>query len=104
MKQVSMSFFAYSRTSTGKKFWMAFSGLVLVGFVVAHLIGNLQIFLGPEALNRYAALLQGLGEVLWGARIFLLVMVVVHIWTAIALTVENRTARPAAYAHRRYIE
>ena len=78
---------------------MALTGLVLVGFVIAHLLGNLQIFLGPEALNRYGNFLQTTPELLWPARISLLVMVVLHIVAAIALTRENRAARPIPYAH-----
>ena len=78
---------------------MALTGLVLVGFVIAHLLGNLQIFLGPEVLNRYGNFLQTTPELLWPARISLLVMVVLHIVAAIALTRENRAARPIPYAH-----
>jgi succinate dehydrogenase / fumarate reductase cytochrome b subunit len=83
---------------------MAASGAVLVGFVIAHLIGNLQIFLGPEALNRYAAFLQSNLEFLWPARIFLLAMVVVHIVTSVQLTLEARAARPVAYGQKEYIK
>jgi succinate dehydrogenase / fumarate reductase cytochrome b subunit len=95
---------SYFSSSTGKKFLMAVSGLALVGFVIAHLVGNLQIFEGPEALNRYSAFLKGLGELLWIARIGLLVMVAIHIWTAVSLTLENRAARPVAYAQKDYVE
>src|SRR5690348_9550638 len=94
----------YFSSSTGKKFLMAASGVVLLGFVLGHLLGNLQIFLGPEALNRYSAFLKGTGELLWVARIMLLIMVVVHIWTATALTLENWRARPIAYGSKDYIE
>jgi succinate dehydrogenase / fumarate reductase, cytochrome b subunit len=83
---------------------MAISGLVLFGFAVGHLIGNLQVFLnllgpdlGREAINRYGAFLQGLGEALWGVRLFMLTMVVLHIWSASRLTLENRAARPVPY-------
>ena len=76
---------------------MALTGFGLFGFVVAHLIGNLQIFLGPESINRYGAFLQGLGELLWMARISLLVMVLLHIWAAIKISAENKAARPIAY-------
>src|SRR4051812_40855385 len=86
-------------SSLGKKYIMALTGLALVGFVVAHLLGNLQIFLGPEALNRYGDFLQTTPELLWPARIALLVLVVLHIVAAIALTRENRAARPIPYAH-----
>jgi succinate dehydrogenase / fumarate reductase cytochrome b subunit len=89
-------------SSTGKKYLMAISGLVLVLFLVGHLLGNLQVFLGPEAINRYALFLQGLGELLWITRITLLVMIGIHIWTAISLTLENCAARPVAYAKKEY--
>ena len=84
-------------SSLGKKYIMALTGFGLFGFVIGHLIGNLQVFLGPEAINRYGAFLQGLGELLWVARISLLVMVLLHIWAAIKLSAENRAARPIAY-------
>ena len=86
-------------SSLGKKYIMAITGLALVGFVIAHLVGNLQIFLGPEALNRYGHFLQTTPELVWPARIGLLVLTVLHIVAAIALTKENRAARPVAYAH-----
>ena len=92
----------YFSSSTGKKYLMAASGLVLVFFVIAHLIGNLQVFLGPEALNRYALFLRNTGELLWAARLGLLAMTALHIWTAVSLTLENRAARPADYAVKRY--
>lgn len=78
---------------------MAITGLALVGFVIAHLLGNLQIFLGREALNRYGHFLQTTPELVWPLRLALLAMVVLHIIAAIALTRENRAARPISYAH-----
>lgn len=84
-------------SSIGKKFLMAATGLVLLGFVTGHLIGNLQIFLPPQAINLYAHRLESLGLILWLIRLFLLVCVGIHIWLAIKLTLENRAARPAAY-------
>jgi len=93
----------YFGSSTGKKFLMAISGVALFAFIIGHLLGNLQIFLGPEELNRYSAFLHNTGELLWGARIGLLAMVVLHIWTATVLTLENRAARPIAYASKEYI-
>ena len=76
---------------------MAFTGLVLFGFVTGHLIGNLQIFLPPAKINAYAHTLESLGAVLWLIRAFLLVCLIVHVWLAIQLTLENRAARPQAY-------
>jgi len=77
---------------------MAVSGFVLLLFVLGHLAGNLQIFLGPEAINRYGHFLQTNPELIWPARIVLLVLVGLHIWAAVRLSHENKAARPIAYA------
>lgn len=76
---------------------MAATGLVLFGFVTGHLVGNLQIFLPPEKINAYGHMLESLGAALWLVRAFLLLCVVVHVWLAIQLTLENRAARPQGY-------
>lgn len=85
-------------SSLGKKYLMAVSGLALFIFVVGHMLGNLQVFLGPETINAYGHFLQSQPELLWGARIGLLVMVAIHIWAAIKVSAENRAARPRGYA------
>jgi len=85
-------------SSLGKKYFMALSGCALFLFVIAHLLGNLQIFLGPEALNRYGHFLQTTPELLWPARLGLLALMVAHIVCAAQLTAENRAARPVPYA------
>jgi succinate dehydrogenase / fumarate reductase cytochrome b subunit len=87
------------RSSLGKKYIMAISGFVLFLFVIGHLLGNLQIFLGPEAINRYGYFLQSNVELLWPVRIFLLCMIGLHIWSAIKLSIENKAARPIPYAN-----
>jgi succinate dehydrogenase / fumarate reductase cytochrome b subunit len=76
---------------------MGASGLMLVGFAVAHLLGNLLIFFGPDALNAYAQKLEHLGVLLWAARISLLAAAAAHIATGIQLAHENRAARPIGY-------
>ena len=81
------------RSSIGRKFLMALSGLVLTGFAVGHLVGNLQIFGHPDKINGYAHFLQSLGPVLWVVRLVLLAAVGIHIWAAVALTLESRAAR-----------
>ena len=86
-------------SSLGKKYIMAVSGSALFLFVVAHLLGNLQIFLGPEAINRYGHFLQANQEILWLARIGLLGVVVLHLWSAVKLSVENKAARSIPYAN-----
>ncbi len=85
------------RSSIGKKFLMAATGLVLVGFAAGHLLGNLQIFLPPAKINAYAHLLESLGAALWLIRFFLLACVLVHLWVAVQLVLENRAARPIGY-------
>jgi len=90
----------------GKKIVMAITGLVLFGFVIVHMIGNLQAYIGPEALNAYAVWLRELlhGAGLWIARAVLLAAVVLHIWAAVSLTIENKKARPVGYRQRRWVE
>jgi succinate dehydrogenase / fumarate reductase, cytochrome b subunit len=90
-------------SSLGKKYIMAVSGCLLFLFVIAHLLGNLQIFLGPEVINRYGHFLQTNPELIWPARVGLLLMVGLHIWSAVKLTIENRAARPVGYAHDKVV-
>jgi succinate dehydrogenase / fumarate reductase cytochrome b subunit len=86
-------------SSIGKKVVMAVTGLVLLGFVVGHMIGNLQIYMGPEPLNAYAEFLRHFlhGQGIWLARGGLLVAVGLHIWAATTLTLGNWSARPIGY-------
>jgi succinate dehydrogenase / fumarate reductase cytochrome b subunit len=90
-------------SSIGKKMVMAVTGVILFGFVVAHMVGNLQVYLGAEALNGYAAMLRKYPALLWGARIALLVAVVLHIWSAWSLTRANWAARPEGYRRRQNV-
>ena len=88
-------------SSIGKKYLMALSGLVLIGFVFVHMAGNLQILMGQEKINAYAHALQSLPlPILWGSRLFLLAAVLIHAVTAYQLVKENRWARP----NQNYIE
>jgi succinate dehydrogenase / fumarate reductase cytochrome b subunit len=94
------------RTSIGKKVAMATSGVVLVGFVIVHMIGNLKFFFGEVHFDEYAAFLRTVGEpilphyyLLWGLRAVLLLAVSVHIWAAYSTTVQSKRARPIPYAH-----
>lgn len=85
-------------SSLGKKYVMAVTGCGLFLFVIGHLAGNLQFFLGPEAINRYGYFLQSNPELIWPARVALLAMVALHIWSATKLSLENQAARPVGYA------
>jgi succinate dehydrogenase / fumarate reductase, cytochrome b subunit len=84
-------------TTIGKKIAMALSGLVLFGFVIGHMLGNLQLFLGPEVFNHYATTLHGNFPLLWGTRVVLAVSIAVHISMALQLVSRSEAARPVAY-------
>ena len=81
---------------------MAVTGLILVAFVIGHLVGNLQVFQAPDQINGYGEFLHSLGPMLWLARIVILASVVIHVWAATVLTLENKRARgaePYAFKH-----
>ncbi|MDB4880337.1 MAG: succinate dehydrogenase (or fumarate reductase) cytochrome b subunit, b558 family [Gemmatimonadetes bacterium] len=88
------------RSTIGKKAIMAVTGLMLAGFVIAHMAGNLQMFSGPAKMNAYAAFLKSTGELLWVARAGLLLATVLHVLMAWQLTRINRNARPVGYEKR----
>lgn len=93
---------AFWNSSVGKKAVMAVTGLIGIGYVLLHMIGNLQVFQGAERLNAYAALLHGpLNELLWLARVILIAAVVLHVVAAWQLTQRDRAARPVDYQSRR---
>lgn len=79
---------------------MAVTGIIMIGFVVGHVLGNLLVFRGAEKLNAYALFLRGTGGALWLARLVLLVGVVLHVVAAVQLTRLQRAARPVGYAHQ----
>lgn len=83
---------------------MAGTGIVLLGFVVGHLAGNLLIFVGPEALDAYSAFLKSQGGILWGARFVLLASLIVHMRAAVLLTMRNMDARPIPYDQEKTLE
>jgi succinate dehydrogenase / fumarate reductase cytochrome b subunit len=97
---------SFLHSSIGKKSVMAVTGLALLGFVIGHLAGNLQVFLRDDGrkLNEYAAFLKASPGLLWGTRAALLLIVLTHIFTAIRLTLENRAARPVGYRARNWRE
>jgi succinate dehydrogenase / fumarate reductase, cytochrome b subunit len=76
---------------------MALTGLVLYGFVFVHMVGNLQLYSGPEKINAYAAFLKSVPAVLWGFRAVLLGAVLLHAGAAFILWRRNRAARPVGY-------
>jgi succinate dehydrogenase / fumarate reductase cytochrome b subunit len=93
-------------STLGRKVVMAATGIILFGFVVGHMLGNLQVFLGPAALNEYGMLLRELlhGTGIWIARGVLLASVLLHVWAATSLTLESWAARPEGYRTTRHRE
>jgi len=87
----------YLKTSIGRKVLMAITGLIQLGFVTGHMIGNLQIFIGQDQLNAYAQALKDLPALTWSVRIIVLASVIIHIWNAVRLYFENRASRPIKY-------
>ena len=91
-------------STVGKKIMMAVTGVILIGFVIVHMIGNLKVYQGAEAFNHYAEGLRTLGEpffgygqLLWILRIILLVAVIIHIVAAVQLVLHSRKARAIGY-------
>jgi len=84
-------------STVGMKVVMAVTGLILFLFVVGHLLGNLQVFEGREALNRYAVFLRIEPPLLWTVRIILLISVLLHIWSSWKLVRRKWDARPVKY-------
>lgn len=88
----------FLKSSVGRKYLVSLTGFALVGFVLIHLLGNLQIFLGQDAINKYAYQLHHLPpSILWGFRISITLIALVHVTMAMWLTAENILARPASY-------
>lgn len=94
----------YVTSTVGSKMLVAVTGLLLTGFVIAHMIGNLKVFAGPDAINDYAAFLKSLGPLLWVARIGLLTVFVLHLFLALKLKKRSVDARPIGYAYQSTIQ
>src|SRR6266513_3677988 len=94
----------FCHSSVGRKIIVAVTGVILILFVIGHLLGNLQIFLGPEWINGYAEHLRDLGPFLWVIRAFLLLVVLAHIYYTIRLAIENRRARQQRYRRKETVK
>ena len=84
----------------GKKVIMGVTGLIGIGFVILHSLGNLLVFRGAAAINSYSHFLKSTGELLWTLRVVLVVAVILHVIAAVQLTVQSRAARPIGYTRR----
>src|SRR5271166_6592131 len=89
---------AFYQSSIGKKLVVAVTALILILYVLGHLAGNLQIYLGQDRINTYAKFLHDLGPILWAVRVVLLAALVTHVIATIQLAQENRLAKPQKYA------
>jgi succinate dehydrogenase / fumarate reductase cytochrome b subunit len=99
------------RSTIGKKYVMAITGLIWFGYLILHLWGNLKIYAGPPFLNEYGGFLRTVGEpffgfsqLLWVARIILIPAFVLHVWSAVELTTRDRASRPQRYSIRKNLE
>jgi succinate dehydrogenase / fumarate reductase cytochrome b subunit len=90
----------FYQASIGKKAVMAVTAVVLFGYLVGHLAGNLQVYLGAEQMDRYAAFLHSMPVLLWGVRLLLVVCVGLHITASIQLTLLKQQARPVGYVRK----
>lgn len=91
-------------TSIGLKVIMAVTGVVVFGFVFIHMIGNLQLYQGPEKINHYAQLLRKFPPLLWTARVGLLLSAILHVWSATVLTMQSWASRPVGYVCKKAVE
>src|SRR5262249_9197835 len=94
----------FCESTIGKKAIMAVTGLVLFVFLIAHMLGNLQIFLGPAVMNHYAETLHGNPGLLWTVRTVLLLAVILHIWASVQLSLLKKEARPIGYVKYKPIQ
>lgn len=99
----------FYRSAVGKKALMALTGVMLFGFVFAHMLGNLKMYFGPEHFNDYAHWLRTVGApavpdtvLLWIARVALLGAVILHIHAAWSVTMMSQAARPVGYRDREF--
>lgn len=87
----------FTTSSVGRKVLMGGTGLIMVLFVIVHLLGNSSIFAGPDGINAYAEKLHGLGPFVWAFRLFMLVMLGIHVLFGILVTLDNWSANPEKY-------
>ncbi len=93
-----------TQLSIGKKVVMAVTGVIILGWIIGHMLGNLQIFLGQDKINAYAKMLADTPLLTWSVRVILGVSLIAHIVTGVRLFLENRAARPIGYAHAKTVQ
>jgi succinate dehydrogenase cytochrome b subunit len=93
----------FGDSTNGQKVVIAVTGAILLLFVIGHMLGNLQVFEGPEKLNDYGRFLHDVPEILWAVRIVLLASVILHIWSSVKLAARKLKARPVGYSKKENI-
>jgi succinate dehydrogenase / fumarate reductase cytochrome b subunit len=91
------------QSTNGKKVVMAVTGVMMFGFVIGHMLGNLQMYEAPEHINAYGHFLHNLGELLWLERGVLLLAIALHITATVQLALRSKAARPIGYSRRQAI-
>ncbi|MGA7155534.1 MAG: succinate dehydrogenase cytochrome b subunit [Acidobacteriaceae bacterium] len=91
------------QSTNGKKVVMAVTGVMMFGFVIGHMLGNLQMFEAPEHINAYGHFLHNLGELLWIERGVMLLAIALHILAAVQLALRSNAARPVGYSRQQAI-
>lgn len=110
MTTICSSLCTFYQSTIGKKIIVAITGLAMMGWLLGHMLGNLQVFAGPgdgiepSMINKYAAMLQSNALILWIVRIVMLKMIVLHVINTIQLTRRNRLARPIAYQMKKSVD
>jgi succinate dehydrogenase / fumarate reductase, cytochrome b subunit len=94
----------FTTSSVGRKVLMGSTGLIMVLFVIVHLLGNSSIFAGPDGINAYAEKLHGLGPFVWAFRLFMLVMLGIHVLFGILVTLDNWNANPEKYKVKKMLK
>lgn len=94
----------FTTSSVGRKVLMGSTGLIMVLFVIVHLLGNTSIFAGPDGINAYAEKLHGLGPFVWAFRLFMLVMLGIHVLFGILVTLDNWNANPEKYKVKKMLK
>ena len=89
---------SFLKSTVGKKLLMAISGLFMLAFLIAHMLGNMAFHLGPEAINSYARHLDSLAPLIWMQRIVLIAFLILHVWLGISFSLENYRSKTANYS------
>ena len=95
---IDSRFSRFWRASIGKKVVMAVTGVIMFGFLIGHVLGNLQVFAGADKINAYSEFLHHSPGILWGTRTVVGLALIFHVVAAVQLYAQKVAARPQKYA------